>query len=377
MGSVAMRKLTSFVLLYLQLCLSCNPQAFAGGPFIWGADSRAQGLQSSGAVFSNGQPVDYNGLVNKVGNNEAIIDTSGWSTYADAAGVTPVDCTGGSPSVTWTRNTTTPLRGNSDFVLTKGATNRQGDGVAYAFSLDRADAIVGKPITIYTNFGTGTNYANGDTRIYVYDVTNATLITPQSVQVLAQNYTFQTTFAATASTSYRLCVHVASTNATAYAVQYDNFFVGPSSPQGVTLPASMSDSEATALGYFQYFHGTTYNGGIAPTVAGSTATVRNGAFVPYQTKAGAWRLRFNISVDTTATARTSYALTVNGVVWKTLSGTGTFHAVTGMVCSASAAPLTYVPGGSNTVEFAYPSSSQACHISSGDVELDSKPTWAY
>lgn len=219
-----MKRIIAFIVLYLQLCVSCNP-AMAAGPFIWGADSRAQGLQSSGLFFSNGQPVDYNGPINKIGNNEAIVNTSGWATYADAAGTTPVDCTGGSPSITWTRSTSSPLRGSANFLETKGATNRQGDGVAYAFSIDNAD--VSKNLSISFDVKAGTNYAASDNAIYIYDVTNAALITPTTTSVGSTNYTFTSTFLATTSTSYRLCVHTASTNALAYTVQYDNFFVGP------------------------------------------------------------------------------------------------------------------------------------------------------
>lgn len=221
-----MKRFIAYLQLFLFTCMSCNPQAFAGGPFIWGADNRAQGLQSSGAVFSNGQPIDYNGPMNRIGNSDAIINTSGWSTYADAAGVTPVDCTGGSPTITWTRSTSSPLRGSANFLETKDAANRQGEGVAYAFTLDPADAIAGKTMAISVDAGPSANYVTADNRIYIYDVTNATLITPTSVNVSQTAGTFQTTWVATTSQSYRLCIHVASTNANAYTVKYDNVFVG-------------------------------------------------------------------------------------------------------------------------------------------------------
>lgn len=229
-----MKQFLAWYLVALQFCVSCSPTAFAGSPFIWGADSRAQGLQSSGIVFSNGQPVDYNGSVNYVGNNAAVVNTSGWSTYADAAGSTPVDCTGGTPNVTWTRSTSTPLRGSADFLLTKDAVNRQGEGVAYGFTIDNADTA--KTLAIAFNVKGSANYTSSDVGVYVYDVTNATLITPSTTSVAgpSANYQFQSTFTASTSTSYRLCIHVASTNANSYTVQADNVFVGPQLAPSVT-----------------------------------------------------------------------------------------------------------------------------------------------
>ena len=46
--------------------------------------------------------------INYITNGTAEDDTTGWATYADAAGTKPVDGTGGSATITWTRNTTTP-----------------------------------------------------------------------------------------------------------------------------------------------------------------------------------------------------------------------------------------------------------------------------
>jgi len=80
-----------------------------------------------------------NGGVNFIGNPNAGSNTDGWATYANTAGSTPVNGTGGTPNITWTRNTITPLRGDADFKLHKDAANRQGEGVSYDFKIDRAD----------------------------------------------------------------------------------------------------------------------------------------------------------------------------------------------------------------------------------------------
>lgn len=166
------------------------------------------------------------GSINFILNPDAETDTAGWSTYADAAGTTPVDGTGGSPNVTWTRSTSSPLRGTASFLFTKDAANRQGQGVSYAFTIDSAD--VSKTLQISFDFdGSLTGYAAGDLTAYIYDVTNSVLITPAAVSLAQAKYQFQTTFVASTSTSYRLILHVASTSTTAYTAKFDNIVVGP------------------------------------------------------------------------------------------------------------------------------------------------------
>lgn len=171
-------------------------------------------------------------------NPDAETSTTGWTTYADAAGSSPVDGTGGSPTVTWTRSTTTPLRGTADFNFTKDAANRQGEGVAYAFTLDSADK--GKVISISFDYeyisGTysnGTSSTDSDLTVYLYDVTNSQVIQPVNHKIAGvvsgavgkHTAHFQTS---ASGTSYRFIVHVATTSASAYVVAFDNFFVGPS-----------------------------------------------------------------------------------------------------------------------------------------------------
>jgi len=188
------------------------------------SDNRLYTLDSSGVETVVGSGT-AGGFVNYITNPDAESTTvTPWATYADAAAATPADGTGGSPNVTWTRNTTTPLRGNADFAFAKDAANRQGQGVAFAFTIATTDR--SKKCQISFDYDTvKTNYAAGDLRVYIYDVTNAALITPQTVDIPRGTNTFQTTFDTTTSTSYRLILHVATTNATAYTVDFDNFVV--------------------------------------------------------------------------------------------------------------------------------------------------------
>ncbi len=205
-------------------------------------------IGSSGQVIKSvgGIPTwaTFSGGINYLSSNpDAEADTSGWATYADAAATIPVDGTGGSPSSTWTRSTSSPLRGTASFLWTKSAANRQGEGVSYDFTIDAADKAKVLQISFDYFVSSGT-YASSDLIVYIYDVTNATLIQPAGYTIqnasvqMKQIATFQT---ASNSTSYRLIIHTSSTSASAYTVQFDNFNVGP---QNVTNGAAITDPVA-------------------------------------------------------------------------------------------------------------------------------------
>jgi hypothetical protein len=173
------------------------------------------------------------GDINYIGNPDAESGTTGWATYADAAGTSPVDGTGGAPTVTLTRTTTTPLRGTGSFLITKDAANRQGEGVSYAFTINNADKAKVLNVSFDYEIPSGT-FASGDSsdlRVWVYDVTNTVLIpvSPYTIQGGGSSQhkftgTFQTS---SSSTSYRLIIHVATTSASAWTFEFDNVVVGP------------------------------------------------------------------------------------------------------------------------------------------------------
>lgn len=205
------------------------------------------------------------GGINYITNPDAESNTVGWTTYADAAATAPVDGTGGTANVTWTRSTTTPLRGVGEFLFTKDAVNRQGQGVSSAFTISIADQAKVMQISFDARLASGT-YANAtpDMTVWIYDVTNAVLIQPSVfrldgiISTVAQ--TFQAQFQTAAnSTSYRLILHCGSTSAAAYTIEFDNFIVGPSQlgaaavitdPQPYT-PSLTNCGNATAVGSWQ------------------------------------------------------------------------------------------------------------------------------
>lgn len=158
--------------------------------------------------------------------------------YANSvAAASPESGTGGSPNAafTFTVSTSSPLRDIASYLITKDANNRQGSGVSVPFTIASADQA--SILTVSFDYSTSANYVDtvsgnlydSDMRCYIYDVTNSQLIemSQQNIAANVQGHyvgTFQTN---SNSTSYRLIFHVASTNALAYTMKFDNVQVGP------------------------------------------------------------------------------------------------------------------------------------------------------
>jgi len=193
------------------------------------------GQQLSQSI-ANGQ-LGGGGSINYIKNPGAESATTGWATYSDAAQNIPVDGTGGTATgLTFTRSTTTPLIGSGQFSLAKDAANRQGKGVSYDFTIDRAyqattlgisfnynagSLTVANGITPPNNDGTtSTNAGNSDIEVFIYGVTNSVLI-PVSPQVItgngSNNFIFNGTFQTSSNyTSYRLIFHIATASTSAW-----------------------------------------------------------------------------------------------------------------------------------------------------------------
>ena len=82
-------------------------------------------------------------------------------------------------------------------------------------------------------FAAGSSSSDGDLIVYIYDVTNSTLIEPSSIKFLSSSTATSdrivTNFQTSATgTSYRLILHVSSTSASAWELKADNFQVKPS-----------------------------------------------------------------------------------------------------------------------------------------------------
>jgi hypothetical protein len=146
--------------------------------------------------------------------------------------------------------------------------------------------------------------------------------------------------------------------------------------QSGLLPAyntNLDDATATRLGLKQYLHGTAYNGGIAPTVTCPQAgfAITRATFIPYQMQDGVWRVKFNIIATFSTATITSLVFTINGI---------TFASIQQAVLSNFFNSLTnyaYTNVSASTINIVTASSSDNGVKLFGDVELASKPTWAY
>jgi len=173
--------------------------------------------------------------------------TTGWSTYADASGTQPVDCTGGTPNSTWAASASSAIHDSNNFLATlnTGAT-RQGEGVSYAFTVDSGDSPAMMNVKFFYKINGGTFTAGNDAdrttagdsdfTVWVYDVTNGIMIQPSTYRLYSNSTSVAEPFVANfqtnaGSTSYRLCIHkgtsstVSGTNIT---VRFDDFEVSRS-----------------------------------------------------------------------------------------------------------------------------------------------------
>lgn len=160
-------------------------------------------------------------------NPDAESSVNAWSTYNDSNPIV-VDGIGGSPLVTLARVTSTPLRGIASFELNKPASNNQGNGFSFDFTIDRADRFKVLRGSFDYEITSGA-YVSDLYEVFIYDVTNAAVVycTPSKIKLSTLVESFNFEFQTSSSTSYRLCIHVAGTSASAAVMRFDNFKVGP------------------------------------------------------------------------------------------------------------------------------------------------------
>lgn len=202
----------------------------------WGAFGSGTG---SGGINYLATPTD---------SSDFETDTGNWVAYQNTAQVQPVNGTGGSPVTTITRTTSSPLRGNGSGLITKDAANRQGEGVSVNFTIDNADeakllSVQFDYIIASGSFNAGSPSADSDLEVWVYDVTNAVLIPVTPLKLVSNSSVTPATFKGvfqtnSNSTSYRLILHIATTNASAWTFKFDNVSVGP---QAILNAPSISD----------------------------------------------------------------------------------------------------------------------------------------
>lgn len=222
-----------------------------------GADAKGTGTLSSGnpiitAVPSttgvaNGQTITGVGIPSNTTVLSFVANTSiTMSNPATANGAVSWS-TFGLTALTITRSTISPLRGTASFLITKSLlSTQQGQGASFDFTLDSADKT--KPIAITfdyvpsAGFVAGSDIVNSDILVYIYDITNNQIIQPTPYKLTTAagfNGSYSGSFQANSnSTSYRLILHVATANASAWTFQFDNVRVGPGVGTVTGVPAS-------------------------------------------------------------------------------------------------------------------------------------------
>lgn len=149
--------------------------------------------------------------------------------YNDGAAALPVDGTGGTPNVTLTLNSSSPIAGSRDIILTKDAANRQGQGFAKQITIP--SGYQGKTVEITQECKSSAAYADGDVIMSAYDITNSALVSVIQPTVYAWTGPGSLTFRSmmqipATSASMRLIWHIATTNASAWTLECDSVRVG-------------------------------------------------------------------------------------------------------------------------------------------------------
>jgi len=201
------------------------------GVFRWNDTSSKLQYSNDGALFQDigSGGAGAGGVLDNFNTNPQLeLNNTGYVAYDDGAVSVPIDGVGGSPGVTCARNTTNQLAGTGDLLLNKPAVNHQGEGCAYDFTIDKASS--GGAIRIEFDFLPSANYVDDDITLHVYDKDGTSLLQQLEIYQLKSSTSarrFVTQFFPVGSNDdYRLTIHIATTNASAYSVQFDNFFIG-------------------------------------------------------------------------------------------------------------------------------------------------------
>lgn len=219
------RQLTKFFSsAILVLSSMASPQAIAAKKAIVQADI-VQGIESTENYIKYGHFEDKGAL--------------NVSAFADAAATTPVDLTGGSPGVTCTRSTSNVIMGTGSLAITHpGTSSRQGQGCAIPFTLEKdAQAKVLKVEFDYMvssgTFTAGDPSTDSSIEVYLYDVTNSTLIQPSTYKLYSNSTGTAERFSgyfqsSSSGTSYRLGFYLPRTETTGFVLNVDSIRVSKS-----------------------------------------------------------------------------------------------------------------------------------------------------
>ena len=200
---------------------------------------------------------------NYIENPQAKVNTTGWVRYANTTPSDVPDNFGGTPNVdfTWTRNTTSPLFGTADFLLTKTANNRLGHGIYTPFDVENGSKTLMNLLSFLKV--DSTSYVDGYIKLYLVFsndnfVSDFFVVRPNNEDMLGGiGQVFKQFQFPIGYSKCRFCIHVATSTTTAWTVNFDNFFLGlspvatsakifdeksytPSSYQGLGTPSNVN-----------------------------------------------------------------------------------------------------------------------------------------
>jgi len=203
---------------------------------------------------------------------------------------------------------------------------------------------------------------NGDVMPWIYDVDNTELIA-LAPNKLGGSGKFSGSFLATDSSNYRLILHTSSINDELWDLKIDNIVVGPQDVIAIPDPRwpSYDESEVT----------------ITEDTAFTIDAVKAN-LIPYETADSKWRLKFNIYMDLSGSPGGGTPWNIN-LANTTFANEDTFFyqalAVNGT--SPTDANRSYGMCLPNTGNIYLDSATTRSRWNiSGDVLLESKPTWA-
>jgi hypothetical protein len=266
-------------------------------------DGKAYLLNSSGVESPIGSGGGSGGI-NYIANPDAQSDTTGWATYDDSS-ATLVDGTGGTFNSAFTRSTSASeqVRQNSIssgvFKFAKDAANRQGEGVCYNFLADRID-LLNATQKVSFDYLTTSNYADDDMYVAVYAHADG----PQVIGIRNSDNGYIKKAVANSkrgrfegyfetdniNLNFRVCLHVRTTNASAYDLLFDNFQVGPTQ----TYPSFDLATQVTIAD-------NTGNVGAGGAVVGTVTTVTGSGI--YTWSSGTYTFLKDAWVDATCMMR--------------------------------------------------------------------------
>lgn len=196
------------------------------------------------------QPADEDFVVvkNLFPNPKAEGTSPSWLAYKDAAGLVPVDGVNGSPTLSCSLSSSSPLEGTKSFLITKPASNVQGEGCAHDLKvLEETHKAKVLQVSFEYKIASGT-YTDDTLKLYAYDIDNAQLfeLAPTFIKNSSLTEPYKATFQTSLTgTKYRLIWHYAGTDTVATSIKVDNIRV---STQLITTGSFATDWQTYTTG---------------------------------------------------------------------------------------------------------------------------------